>query len=337
MRQTNVLLCAVLAAGTAACAPPPSPSPSPPVAAGVGRTAARPNIVFLFSDDHAAHALSAYREHLPYGARLPDTPNLDRLAASGMLFTNAFVTNSICAPSRATILTGQYGHLNGVMTNAESLHVQASTVPMLLRDAGYETALFGKWHLKAEPRGFDRYEIMTGQGTYYNPILHTATDTTRHTGYTNDVISSRIIASRDISSDTTSSSQHRFTAPLALAMASVVAVVALVGQTVRLTADLSVVEGCIYAVMELTVAEGAMVRIELLVPIAERGGGVVRRVGIIVGVGAERDAAQVGAARREVIVARADDLHPHLSRRRPEHARSHRAAPRPAVARSRPP
>ena len=165
----------------------------PATATSTTRMARRPNIVFLFSDDHAAHALSAYRRHLPYGAKLPETPNLDRLAASGMLFTNAFVTNAICAPSRATILTGQYGHLNGVMTNAESLHTTATTFPMLLRDAGYETALFGKWHLKAEPRGFDRYEIMTGQGTYYNPILHTGTDTVRHTGYTNDVISDRAI------------------------------------------------------------------------------------------------------------------------------------------------
>ncbi|MGH7129228.1 MAG: sulfatase-like hydrolase/transferase, partial [Planctomycetaceae bacterium] len=73
----------------------------------------RPNIVFLFSDDHAAHALSAYRPHLSYGARLPGTPHLDRLAAGGVLFVNAFVTNSICVPSRAAVLTGQYGHLSG--------------------------------------------------------------------------------------------------------------------------------------------------------------------------------------------------------------------------------
>src|SRR5215208_5739940 len=90
--------------------------------AGTATAQQRPNIVFLFSDDHAAHALSAYRAHLPYGARLPDTPHLDRLAAEGMLFVNAFVTNSICAPSRATVLTGQYGHLNGVLTNYETFH-----------------------------------------------------------------------------------------------------------------------------------------------------------------------------------------------------------------------
>ena len=103
----------------------------------------RPNIVFILSDDHAAHAISAYRPHLRYGARLPATPRLDELAASGMLFANAFVTNSICAPSRAAVLTGQYGHLNGVMTNREPLHPASLTFPVLLREAGYETALFG--------------------------------------------------------------------------------------------------------------------------------------------------------------------------------------------------
>lgn len=154
----------------------------------------RPNIVFLFSDDHAAHALTAYREHLGYGADLPPTPNLDRLAAQGMLFANAFVTNSICGPSRATVLTGQYGHLNGVMTNADVLHPAHVTFPGLLRDAGYETALFGKWHLKSAPSGFDHYEVLAGQGPYYNPALITPGDTTRHEGYTNDIITERAIA-----------------------------------------------------------------------------------------------------------------------------------------------
>jgi arylsulfatase A-like enzyme len=161
-----------------------------PSAPGVGD---RPNIVFLFSDDHAAHALSAYREHLAYGARLPDTPNLDRLASQGMLFVNSFVTNSICAPSRAAVLTGQYGHLSGVMTNVEPLHPTHTTFPGLLRDAGYQTALFGKWHLKAEPGGFDHYEVLVGQGPYYNPVLITNGDSIRHTGYTTDVITDRAL------------------------------------------------------------------------------------------------------------------------------------------------
>src|SRR5688500_5372429 len=131
----------------------------------------RPNIVFLFSDDHAAHAISAYREHLRYGVELPLTPNLDRLANDGMLFVNSFVTNSICGPARATVLTGQYGHLNGVMTNSEPLHPTTVTFPRLLQSSGYETALFGKWHLRTRPEGFDRFEILAGQGPYYNPTL----------------------------------------------------------------------------------------------------------------------------------------------------------------------
>ena len=153
----------------------------------------KPNIVFILSDDHAAHALSAYRPHLSYGARLPETPNLDRLAADGMIFTNAFVTNSICAPARAAVLTGQYGHLSGVMTNREPLHPTHTTFPKLMHDGGYETALFGKWHLKAEPAGFDHYEILTGQGPYYNPTLHSSGDTIKHTGYTPDVTTDRAL------------------------------------------------------------------------------------------------------------------------------------------------
>lgn len=154
----------------------------------------RPNIVFIFSDDHAAHAVSAYREHLNYGARLPETPNIDRIARDGMLFVNTFVTNSICGPSRATVLTGQYGHLNGVRTNGEPLHPDHITFPRLLREGGYQTALVGKWHLSTAPVGFDHYEVMAGQGPYYNPVLHSGADSTRYIGYTQDVITDRALA-----------------------------------------------------------------------------------------------------------------------------------------------
>jgi arylsulfatase A-like enzyme len=153
----------------------------------------RPNILFIFSDDHAAHAVSAYRQHLAYGARLPATPNIDRIARDGMLFVNAFVTNSICAPSRATVLTGQYGHLNGVMTNNEPLHPDRVTFPRLLRDGGYETVLIGKWHLRTAPVGFDYYEVMAGQGPYYNPVMHNGRDSTQYTGYTQDIITDRAL------------------------------------------------------------------------------------------------------------------------------------------------
>lgn len=159
----------------------PSPAPVPD----------RPNVVFLFSDDHAAHAISAYQQSLKYGIKLPPTPNLDRLAHDGMLFVNSFVTNSICGPARATVLTGQYGHLNGVMTNNEAIHPTTVTFPKLMHAAGYQTALFGKWHLRTNPEGFDRYEILAGQGPYYNPVLHTGDDSVRYTGYTLDVVTDR--------------------------------------------------------------------------------------------------------------------------------------------------
>ncbi|MCH7489592.1 MAG: sulfatase-like hydrolase/transferase, partial [Gemmatimonadetes bacterium] len=143
-----------------------------------GREPMPPNIVFIFTDDHASHAIGAY------GSVINQTPNLDRLAREGMLFRNAFVTNSICAPSRATVLTGQYGHLNGVPTNRDTLdlHSIEYAFPKLLRAAGYETAMIGKWHLKLRPDGFDHYEVLRGQGLYYNPLMLTPGDSVRYTG-----------------------------------------------------------------------------------------------------------------------------------------------------------
>ncbi len=169
--------------------------PVPEAEAPTGEAAGEPNIVFLFSDDHAAHAVSAYRPYLQYGARLPETPSIDRIAREGMLFVNAFVANSICEPSRATVLTGQYGHLNGVMTNLQPLHPTTLTFPKLLHAAGYATGLFGKWHLETAPEGFDRYEILRGQGPYFNPQLITGPgDTTRAIGYTTDLITDSALA-----------------------------------------------------------------------------------------------------------------------------------------------
>lgn len=148
----------------------------------------RPNIVFIFSDDHATASIGAY------GSRWNRTPNLDRIAREGMLFKSAFVTNAICGPSRATVLTGQFGHLNGVPTNNDSLHPTTLTFPRLLRASGYQTALVGKWHLTTRPQGFDHYEILRGQGTYYNPVFFRSRDTTRFEGYTTDVITDRALA-----------------------------------------------------------------------------------------------------------------------------------------------
>jgi arylsulfatase A-like enzyme len=142
----------------------------------------RPNIIFVMADDHAAHAISAY------GSRINTTPNLDRLAREGMRFDNVFATNAICTPSRAAILTGQYAHINGVPV-FNRFDSSRQTVATLLHAAGYYTGMVGKWHLGSDPQGFDVWEILPGQGAYFNPLLYTATGEKTYTGrYTTDVI-----------------------------------------------------------------------------------------------------------------------------------------------------
>ena len=145
------------------------------------RVADRPNIVFIMSDDHAAHAISAY------GSRVNQTPNLDRLAREGMRFRNAFATNSICTPSRAVILTGQYSHLNGVPV-FNRFDSSRTSVAQLLQQGGYHTGMIGKWHLGSDPQGFDHWEILPGQGAYYNPPMIANGQRVSHKGYTTDVI-----------------------------------------------------------------------------------------------------------------------------------------------------
>src|SRR5437660_7886058 len=146
------------------------------------RVADRPNILFIMSDDHAAHAIGAY------GSRVNQTPNIDRLAREGLVLTSVFATNSICTPSRAVILTGQYSHLNGV-TMFNRFDSSRTTVARLLQAGGYYTGMIGKWHLGSDPVGFDRWEILPGQGAYVNPILYTANGEKTYTGYVTDVIS----------------------------------------------------------------------------------------------------------------------------------------------------
>jgi len=144
--------------------------------------AARPNIIFIMSDDHAAQAISAY------GSRVNTTPNIDRLAREGLRLDNAFVTNSICTPSRAAILTGQYAHLNGVPV-FNRFDSARDTVAKRLQQGGYYTGMVGKWHLGSDPAGFDRWEIFPGQGTYFDPILYTATGEKTYSGrYATDVV-----------------------------------------------------------------------------------------------------------------------------------------------------
>ena len=143
----------------------------------------QPNILFIMSDDHAYQAVSAYTNHLM------ETPNIDRIANEGMLFTNACVTNSICAPSRAVILTGKHSHLNGKIDNRFPFDTTNTTFPQLFHDAGYQTAMFGKLHFGNNPKGFDEFKILPGQGTYYNPDFITKKEgKIRQEGYTTDLI-----------------------------------------------------------------------------------------------------------------------------------------------------
>ena len=154
------------------------------------KDAERPNILFLFTDDHALNALSAYGGPL---AKIAPTPHLDRIAKEGMLFRHCLVSNSICAPSRAVILTGKHSHLNGQRTNKDIFDGSQPTVSKLLRRAGYQTAIVGKWHLKSAPTGCDHFEVLKGQGQYYNPMLITNGRNVKHTGYTTDVITDQAL------------------------------------------------------------------------------------------------------------------------------------------------
>lgn len=157
----------------------------------------QPNIVFIFTDDHALRAISAY------GGSLNQTPNIDRIAKEGMLFKNALVTNSICGPSRAVILTGAYSHINGFSTNEGSQKFDSSqtTFPKLLQANGYQTALIGKWHLNSTPTGFDYWNILPGQGSYYNPDFISAAGRERKPGYVTDVITDKALAWLDRARD----------------------------------------------------------------------------------------------------------------------------------------
>jgi arylsulfatase A-like enzyme len=156
-----------------------------PICNSLGQTGQkeRPNIIYIMSDDHASHAISCY------GSKINKTPNLDRIAKGGMRFTNSFCTNSICAPCRAVVLTGKYSHINGKIDNSrKAFDGSQQTFPKLLQKAGYQTAMIGKWHLRSDPTGFDYWNILPGQGLYYNPVLIEMGERKKYTGYVTDII-----------------------------------------------------------------------------------------------------------------------------------------------------
>ncbi len=144
-----------------------------------------PNIVFIFADDHAFQAISAYGD----ARKLVQTPNIDRLAKEGMIFQRAMVPNSICGPSRACVLTGKYSHANGFYDNNRGrFDGSQQTMPKLLHAAGYQTAVIGKWHLVSDPTGFDYWDILPGQGQYYNPPMIRMGEKVQREGYVSDII-----------------------------------------------------------------------------------------------------------------------------------------------------
>jgi arylsulfatase A-like enzyme len=153
----------------------------------LGGAAERPNILFIMSDDHAYQAISAY------GSNRNQTPHIDRIAAEGMRFDRCYVTNSICGPSRATILTGKYSHINGFYDNTSRFDGSQTTLPKLLQKAGYQTAIVGKWHLVSEPTGFDHWEILPGQGDYYRPTFITPEGRHAVPGYVTDVTTQKAL------------------------------------------------------------------------------------------------------------------------------------------------
>lgn len=152
----------------------------------------RPNILFIFSDDHAVNAISANGGSL---AEVAPTPNIDRIANEGAWFRNSFCANSICGPSRACILTGKHSHMNGFLRNGNTFDQSQWTVAKSLKQSGYQTAVIGKWHLMTDPVAFDYWEVLPGQGSYYNPVFQQMDGTKKQfEGYATDLTTDKAVA-----------------------------------------------------------------------------------------------------------------------------------------------
>ena len=146
------------------------------------------NIIYIMSDDHSYQTISAYDQ------RYIHTPNIDRIGNEGVRFTNSFVANSISGPSRACMLTGKHSHANGFINNSTTFNGDQMTFPKILRENGYQTAMIGKWHLVSDPQGFDYWEILPGQGDYYNPtFIQMNGERTQVEGYATNIITDKAI------------------------------------------------------------------------------------------------------------------------------------------------
>ena len=172
---TTLLACAAATTTAATAAPIQEDGPK----------GSRPNILFIFSDDHATDAIGAYGGRLAEG---DPTPRIDQLASEGMVFRRSFCTNSICGPSRAVILTGKHSHVNGFQQNGNRFDGGQPTFPKMLKKAGYTTAMIGKWHLGSDPQGFDYWDVLPGQGAYYNPRLKRAEGPRVVEGHCTDIV-----------------------------------------------------------------------------------------------------------------------------------------------------
>ena len=151
------------------------------------RKKTKPNIIFIYTDDHAYQAVSAY------GSKVNKTPFIDSIAKDGIIFKNSFVTNSICGPCRAVIQTGKHSHINGFMANGNRFNMDQQTFPKILQKNGYQTALIGKWHLQSQPQGYDYWDILPGQGHYYNPEFINKDGKYTVEGYVTDVITDKTV------------------------------------------------------------------------------------------------------------------------------------------------